>query len=325
MKTTAALLFTLLTATQGFSATLDADNKHFSVQPGGKILVDVDFGEIQVSTNTSNEVFVEYYRKITGGGEEKASEFLKERPVVITQDGNTVSIVSKKKGTFNWGWPSFKKVEAKYTIRVPAMFSAKLNTSGGSIGISDLTGEFKANTSGGGLNFARLHGPLKADTSGGSIKVSECVGELKVNTSGGGINVEGGSGNLRGDTSGGSISVRSFKGDTHVQTSGGGITVENVDGKVVGSTSGGSIAATLPSPLPGSLNLDTAGGGITLTAPGSAAFHLNASTSAGGVSCDLPITVQGKHERESLKGDVNGGGPEVMLRTSAGSIRVKKS
>ena len=325
MKIASALLLTVLTGANSLAATLDSDNKHFAVQPGGKIVVDIDFGEIQVSTNTSSEVSIEYYRTITGGSEDKASEFLAERPVVISQDGNTITIVSKKKSKLNWSWPSFKRTEAKYTIRVPSMFSANLNTSGGSIGISDLTGEFKANTSGGGLNFARLNGPLKADTSGGSIKVLECKGELKVDTSGGGIHVDGGSGNLHGDTSGGSISVRSFKGDAHVHTSGGGITVENVAGKVVGSTSGGSISATLPSPLPGPLNLDTSGGGITLVAPSTAAFHLNASTSAGGVSCELPITIAGKHERELIKGDINGGGPEVMLRTSAGSIKVKKS
>jgi hypothetical protein len=42
------------------------------------------------------------------------------------------------------------------------------------------------------------------------------------------------------------------------------------------------------------------------------------------VSTDLPVTVVGKVERDHLVGTVNGGGKSVVLRTSAGSIHLKK-
>jgi DUF4097 and DUF4098 domain-containing protein YvlB len=58
--------------------------------------------------------------------------------------------------------------------------------------------------------------------------------------------------------------------------------------------------------------------------PENAAFNVNASTSAGGVSCELPVTVSGKLRDGELKGAINGGGQPLELRTSAGSIQIKK-
>src|ERR1051325_7029050 len=40
-------------------------NKRFAVQPGGKVVVDVDFGSIDVSTNATGEVTVDVYRKVS--------------------------------------------------------------------------------------------------------------------------------------------------------------------------------------------------------------------------------------------------------------------
>jgi hypothetical protein len=93
---------------------------------------------------------------------------------------------------------------------------------------------------------------------------------------------------------------------------------------VQGSTSGGSISAVLPSPLPDEVKLSTSGGGVTVRVSEDAAFNLDAATSAGGVSSELPVTVVGKIARDRMKGAVNGGGKSVVLRTSAGSIHVKK-
>jgi len=39
----------------------------------------------------------------------------------------------------------------------------------------------------------------------------------------------------------------------------------------------------------------------------------------------LPVTVTGKTEHSRLKGPVNGGGKPVYLRTSGGSIHIKRT
>jgi hypothetical protein len=324
MKLTVIAL-TLFTCA-AFAATEDSLNKTFTATAGGTLVVDVPFGSIDITTNATDEVAVDVWRKVTRKNKTEEATYLREYPVEFVQDGNTLTVRSKKaEAKSSWSiWGNSNRNEAKYTLRVPAKFNTKLNTSGGGIGVSDLTGEVKAVTSGGGLKFARIHGPLNGNTSGGGIQVSDTAGEIKIDTSGGGIEVTGGSGSLKGHTSGGPVTVKTFNGPVSVSSSGGGITIENATGKVEGSTSGGGINATLASPMKEDIKLSTSGGGVTVKVPEGSAFSLDASTSGGGVTCDLPVTVQGKLERERIKGTVNGGGPAVSLHTSGGGIHVKK-
>ncbi len=320
------MLVLALTSCAALAATEEQTNKTFQVTSGGTLVVDVDFGSINVITNSTDAVVVNAWRKVTRSSVDKEQKFLSENPVVFTQEGNTVTVRCRPaiKEKFHWFGGFENRNEAKYTIQVPAQFNARLNTSGGGIAVSNLTGEVKADTSGGGLRFAQIQGPLTGDTSGGGIHVTDCGGPIKIHTSGGGIDVTGGSGSLDGDTSGGAITVKSFKGPVSVGTSGGGITIENVAGKVKGDTSGGSILAVLLSPLPGDVSLSTSGGGVTVKVPADLAFNLDAETSGGGVRCDLPVTVQGKPENDRIKGPVNGGGPVLRLGSSGGGIHVQK-
>jgi DUF4097 and DUF4098 domain-containing protein YvlB len=323
MKLTSCLL--LLASCAALAATEEQINTNFNVTPGGALVVDVNFGSITVTTNAGNEVAVDVWRKITRNDKEDEEGFLRENPVTFEQDGNTVTVRCRnqeKKRWFSSG--RHNRNEAKYTIRVPAQFNAKLDTSGGGITVSDLTGEVKADTSGGGLKFTRVHGPLNGDTSGGGIHVTDCEGEIKIDTSGGGIEVTGGGGSLKGDTSGGPVKVKDFRGDAKVETSGGGISIENVTGEIKGETSGGGISAVLTAPLQHPVDLSTSGGGVTVKVPENAAFNLDAETSGGGVSSELPVTVVGKMGHGHLKGSVNGGGVSVRLRSSGGGIHVKK-
>lgn len=318
------LMLLLASSYVAFAATEEHIQKTFALDPGGTLVVDVDFGSIDVTTNSESAVAVDVWRKITRRRTADEEAFLRDNPVKITQDGTMVSVRSRSSKKLSWstGWRN--RNEAKYTVRVPARFSARLNTSGGGISVSDLTGDVKAGTSGGGLRFARLQGPVDGNTSGGGIRVDACEGDIRIETSGGGIEVFGGSGSLKGHTSGGGVTVKDFEGSAGVGTSGGGLTLEKIKGSVTGTTSGGPVNAVLLSPLPGTVTLSTSGGGVTVKVPEKAAFDLDASTSGGGVTCELPVTVQGKIERSRLKGTVNGGGETLTLRSSGGGIQVKK-
>lgn len=325
MKRLTLLLLSFL-AGSALAATEEQLNKTFQVASGGALVVDVDFGAIEVNTNSADSVSVNVWRRVARGSAAKEQKFLTDNPVTFVQEGGTLTVRSRVKegGWSRWFGGSGRRNEARYTILVPARFDARLTTAGDGITVSNLTGAVKAVTSGGALRFARLHGPLDGDTSGGGIRVTECEGTVKIQTSGGGIDVLGGSGSLNGDTSGGAITVKKFKGPVAVGTSGGGITLEEIAGAVKGDTSGGSIHAVLLSPLPGEVSLATSGGGVTVKVPADAAFNLDASTSGGGVSSDFLLTTKSALEPDRIKGTVNGGGPALQLESSGGSIHVQK-
>jgi len=287
--------------------------------------VDVDFGAIEVVTNATSRIVVSAYRKVSASTAAKEKAFLAERPLVIRQAGSEVEVKASRPGTMTgWNW-SRMKTEGLYKISVPADCSVNLDTAGGHIHVTGLAASVVADTSGGSLRFTGVRGDIRGETSGGTILVVDCDGAININTSGGRIEVNGGSGTLDADTSGGSIRVARFNGPAVVETSGGSITLDGVAGRIVGSTSGGSINAVVPgAALPGPVDLSTSGGSVSFTIPAEAAFTLDASSSGGGVRSELPVETSGKPKRTELAGPVNGGGETVRLRTSGGSILVKR-
>ena len=149
MKLTAlklTVLLCLLSSAAALAATEERLNQRFPVEAGGTVVVDVDFGSIDVSTNATSEVVVEVWRKI--GRKKKADEeaFLRENPVQISQAGPTVTIESRAKSRRSWSWSGRQQNEAKYTLSVPAQCNARLKSGGGGIAVADLSGEVRAET-----------------------------------------------------------------------------------------------------------------------------------------------------------------------------------
>lgn len=315
------------------AATEDTFHQTLAVEPGGTLTVEIPFGAIEVVGTDRNELVLEARRRVRGRSAEAEKTFLAERPVTVTQDGNTITVRAFPPGTKAssslWGKRNagMKETSGKYRLRIPSKFDVQLNTAGGSVEVTELTGNVRAMTSGGGLSFVRITGPIEGKTAGGRIVVQGCQGELAVETSGGGIEVTGGGGSLKANTAGGSIAVKDFNGPARVMTSGGGLTIENVVGEVKGVTSGGSIRSTLPQPVPGPVRLETSGGSITLGVSEQAAFELDGSTSGGSCSSEIALTRQtsSPKDRNSLRGVFGDGGPSVVLRSSGGGIRIRRS
>jgi hypothetical protein len=317
------LFLLILATTAAFGLSEENINQQLDCAPGGRIIVDVDFGTIDVSAGADDKVVVDAHRKIDSNNEAQEKEYLAAAPVTVTKDGNTVTIRARRaQKDQNMNWSGRCNMDARYTVRVPKNFNSELRTAGGSIIGSELTGSMSADTSGGKLKFTHLKGPTGATTSGGSIELNGCEGAVKVDTSGGRIESIDGSGSLEARTSGGSIVVRNFGGDTKVETSGGRLAFENINGKITGRTSGGSITARLKSPVPGDVNLETSAGSIEVTVPPDAGLDVEAEANSGRVTSDLPF-VGIRTDREQLKGKINGGGKSLLLRSGAGSISIK--
>jgi hypothetical protein len=322
----AALVLWLISASAALASTEEQIDRRFAVQPGGTVVVEVDFGSIKISTNATNEAVVDVWRKVKMKTKADEEAFLKESAVQFAQEGTTVTVQSHREKQSNWSaiWRGGTSTQGRYTISVPSQFNVQLKTGGGGITVIDLTGEVKAHTGGGGLSMARVHGPLNGDTGGGGIEATDCEGAIKLSTGGGGISLSGGTGSLDLRTGGGDISVKKFDGAARLHTGGGDLKIEDVTGQINGSTGGGSIRAALPSEIAGDVKLTTSGGGISLSIPTTAAFNLDAKTSGGAVSSELPVTVVGTMEHGRLEGPVKGGGKAVVLRSGGGSIRLKK-
>lgn len=314
-----------LTASTAWALSEENLNQQLDAASGGKLVVDVDFGSIEVSIGAEGKVSVEAHRKIDSNDEAREKEYLASAPVVVSQDGNTVTIRARRaKDSNRWGWHGNVNMDARYTLRVPKNFNADLHTSGGTIAANGLNGEVKADTSGGKMKFEQLRGPLDARTSGGRIDLDACDGPLQVSTSGGAIESKGGGGALDAHTSGGSIQVRGFRGDAEVKTSGGRLTLENIHGRVIGKTSAGSISASLADPVPGDVTLQTSAGSIDVAVPAKASLNVDAKAGMGSIRTEIPMLATRSGD-DRLEGTLNGGGKALVLKASVGRITIRPS
>jgi DUF4097 and DUF4098 domain-containing protein YvlB len=326
MKTSlTTLILVSLTTFSAVAATEENIHETRPAKSGGTLVVDVDFGSIDLSPGENDKVVIDAHRKIEASSEQKEEEYFKAVPITITTEGDRLIVRAIHKheslGSQLWKMLGHTRTEGRYTIKVPANFNADLDTSGGDISANGLTGNIKVDTSGGDLTFGQIHGDIHADTSGGNIIAKDCDGSTSLDTSGGRIEVTGGRGKLNADTSGGNVTVLNRVGDAKVESSGGKLRLGNISGNLNAETSGGSVSAILPSPVTGDVRLETSGGSITVVTPANAALTIDAETSAGSVRSDLPIT-RSSADNDSLKGTLNGGGTKLVLRSSAGSIEI---
>jgi len=119
------------------------------------------------------------------------------------------------------------------------------------------------------------------------------------------------------------LNLSQIDGDVEAKTSGGHINIEQISGTIKAGTSGGMVKAHFASHPLQACRLETSGGHVEVTLPEDSPVHVDARTSGGRVSTELPVTLTGELGSH-LKADVNGGGPELFLRTSGGHIKLYK-
>ena len=153
------------------------------------------------------------------------------------------------------------------------------------------------------------------------IKVPEQY-NVDLSTGGGSIELSNLKGSVDARTSGGSINLGRIDGDVEAKTSGGSIHVDEVLGNINAHTSGGSIKAKISTQPTKDSRLTTSGGSVTAYLSPSIAVDLKASTSGGRVRSD--INVSGTLKKTRIEGTINGGGPELYLKTSGGSVNIKE-
>lgn len=264
----------------------------------GELYVRTSGGSIRVEGSNSSQVKVEMYVKSNKFSDSKIKEMLEEDyEIKIEKNGSRIEAVAERTSK-SWSWNG---ISISFVVYTPKDFACELNTSGGSLDLSGVSGKsHELKTSGGSITAEDMSGNLLARTSGGSINVSDFTGNLDANTSGGSINLE------------------DIMGDIDVNTSGGGIKINDVRGEVEASTSGGSITADI-SKLERQLVLRTSGGSVNATIPSGLGLDLDLRGNRVNTSLN---NFSGESKSDRVKGTVNGGGIVVQLSTSGGSVNL---
>jgi hypothetical protein len=142
-------------------------------------------------------------------------------------------------------------------------------------------------------------------------------------TTNGSVTGDGVAGPVRARTTNGTIQFRGAE-SVHASTTNGDVRVEAL-GPVTASTTNGSIRATVSGGAQSEpMALRTTNGSITLYLPTEFGAQFEARTTTGAISTDFPIRVQGRIDRRRLAGTLGDGGESIRLRTTNGSISLKR-
>lgn len=297
-----AVAAAVVVATAIPAAASDRIEKSLELEPGGRLVVEVDAGAVSVTGAPETGALVVVTSK-TADLEERWTLTFEETP-------GQLRVVAKKKHTgnegsfFGWLTGSGSTNAPRFEIRVPRKTQVSVDTAGG------------------GIQIASIDGATDLETAGGSIKLSDVRGDATASTAGGSIDVSKLDGDLSAETAGGSVHVSGVTGDARVETAGGSILLDGVGGRVDAATAGGSIEAGL---APGNAHggkLATMGGSIRLRVDPAANLAIEASSSGGSVSADVPMSSVARKTRTSLEGTIGKGGERLVLQTSGGSIRI---
>lgn len=315
LRSRAALVFALLSLAPPAWADFKLDRR-LALAPGGSFNLRTDAGAITVVGDSPSGVVVTI--SSTRNNLDSYMDFaFDEQPGMVQIRGTW-----RKWRIAGWfdQWRSARNL--RFDVRVPRDIEVTLDTAGGPIHVSAVRGRVSLRTSGGAVEVDDIAGDLEARTSGGPIRVNQVSGTVGATTSGGAIRIAAIGGHVRASTSGGPISIDAVRGDVLARTSGGAIRVQHAGGRVDARTSGGPVSVDFsPGNNQGGL-ISTSGGGVVAAVDPTAALSIDASTSGGRVSSDLALTVRGGFNRNAIRGDLNGGGSTLRLRTSGGPIRI---
>jgi len=151
-------------------------------------------------------------------------------------------------------------------------------------------------------------GKVNLRTGDGRISVSRLKGDIELNTGDGHLEVEDVDGSLRAHTGDGAIHASGRFDALDVSTGDGHVTLQVKPGSQVQR----------------SWEVRTSDGSVNLAIPAELAADLELHTGDGHIDVNLPVTVEGKLDRQDLRGKLNGGGNRFSVHTGDGSITLDK-
>ncbi|HEY5753509.1 MAG TPA: DUF4097 family beta strand repeat-containing protein [Chthoniobacterales bacterium] len=325
LKSAASLLFGVVfvltstgckvrTASENLSGT-------YPVEPGGKLVMRLSQGAVDVQTADIAGVTIHVTRKMTSlRGDPK--EALTRQKIEVQSMSNELRIGNRRDSS---GLPRLQlgDVTDYYEIKVPKKFSVDIESGVGGIRVGSIEGNVSVKSAADGIAVDRVDGRANLVCSGGDIHVQEVTGELEVRNSGGTIEVGSALGGITAKSSGGDITVTYTGENAELKTAGGDIEVAAVGGGLEATTAGGDINVEYKESPKGDGELKTAGGNVEVVLPANASFDIDAKSAAGDIETDFNFKADNKSGSSSGNGSVNGGGKKLRLRSSGGNIYLR--
>jgi DUF4097 and DUF4098 domain-containing protein YvlB len=204
-----------------------------------------------------------------------------------------------------------------------------LSTSGGDYRVGKVSGKVKILTHSGEIRVGGAGAGADLQTYGGDIVVGPVTGDLKASTQAGDIVGQTVSGSVLADTNGGDVRFEKVGGNLDVRTSGGDIRVPRVGGAVRAASAGGEIRIGLAAcDLKGSVTIRNDGGDVALALPAECKADVELVVTGdedeSAIHSDFDLVTTKRAGAQRATATLNGGGEKIVVRTTSGTIRLRK-
>ena len=264
----------------------DTVKETYHVRAGGSLFLDIDRGDIQIRTGSNDEVMIEVVRIVGVDSQSEAKALLEAHELEFEQDGNDISLESRfDDDAWNWKrWRDKDRFRMTVTVLIPQNYNVEVTSGAGNVRTESIEGSVDIRTGAGNIDIGHIRGGVDLSTGSGNISVSSVEG---------GIDVKAGAGN---------------------------ITIGDVRGELDAHTGAGNITARITRQPNRDSNLMTGAGNVTAYLADDISVNVDAASKVGSCSTDFPLRVKGKWMSKSFSGDINGGGPDLVLRSGVGNV-----
>jgi hypothetical protein len=294
-----------------FRVTQEArETKTLKLGAAGALEVRNMGGNVTVSAVSGGDATIDIVRTSRGRTDADAKLGLEKVTVDVDQRGDRATLTVQ--------YPDDNRppyaVSTAFHVKAPAGTRITINSLGGNITVTDITGDISTSTHGGNTTI----------TNGRNVAVKSLGGTIALT----GIESDG---TVQAETYGGDLDLKQIKARRlQASTLGGNVFATDItsDGADLG-TMGGNVTFGGTLSKNGRYELHTAGGDVRFIPAGGVGFELQASTFSGeirteGVTLQMQGAVSNRGINRNLRATVGDAGALVILRTLSGNVIVGK-
>lgn len=286
----AALLVVSNSQANDIADIKDTIKKSFKVRSGGTLFLDIDHGNVDVSSHSGNEVRIEVERVVTTDDRDDAQEIFNRHDLTLEERSSNVYIESRydENDSFWRRMRSNDRLRVTVRVQIPREYNVDFTSGAGNVVVGDLKGRVHGRTGAGNVEIGAVNGPVNVSSGSGNIEIAGASGLVEANT---------GAGN---------------------------VVVREVSGEVSVNTGAGNIEVYISRQPENDSRLNTGAGNITAYLAERVGVDVDAEASMGSAKTDYPLKIEGKWMSKSFAGSVNGGGPDLRMRAGVGNVELKK-
>jgi len=343
----------------GDAYPFDLDVAPKPVPANARITVRGIRGNITVRASDVPEIRVSGQKNVHAWSENDASRRAAPVSVEIVQNGDGYEVHPTGVNAGD------SRISVDMEVQVPKMASVTARNEKGDITVSDMATPVSVTSANGDVEVRDTAADVSIEMHKGDVKVSDTKGDIKISGKGTQVDVASATGSftldgefygpIRADkvakglrfisqrtdltltsltghmeVSSGNLEIVDAPGDITLRTNRYSVTIENVTGKVKVDNRDGDVELRFSSPPKADIDVTNTNASISLTLPESVSFNILADCHSCDINSEFSADTLKKTSVESGDSHLEGKygtarGPKITLKTSYGSVSIKKT